>query len=300
LFQCVLVGPYPPVQFHDSLFTNSIEKIMEKNTTEHISVAKYWEGVHSALDVRLRVAKEYLKHPVTGISAENYFRDLLKEYLPRRFVAEPGFTVNTDGERSKNIDIIIADTFHIPPLCSEPNYKVFAIESVCAAIEITTAPNSKVKQDGRKIPKFNSDIKKLAKVRSMGRRREYVDLVPCPTQEGVKLKPFVFTIDLRPMTFLITSGNEWAKAETYEKNLLNGLRNVRDENRDTWLNAVFSLRHGMLHFERFSDFKSKWIKENSLLEFLLFLNNAIATIPTFKIDIQKYRPTIQEIEGCKT
>lgn len=275
---------------------------MIKNNAEHILLEKYWEGVHSALDVRLRVAKEYLKHPATGISAENYFRDLLKEYLPRRFVAEPGFTVNTDGERSKNIDIIIADTFHIPPLCSEPNYKVFAIESVCAAIEITTAPNSKVKRGGHKIPKFDSDIKKLAKVRSMGRRREYVDLVPYPTQEGIKLKPFVFTIDLRPMTFLITSGNEWAKAETYKKHLLNGLRNVRDKDkkRDTWLNAVFSLRHGMLHFERFTDFESKWIKENSLLEFLLYLNKAIATIPTFKIDIQKYRPTIQEIEGGET
>jgi hypothetical protein len=273
---------------------------MIKNNAENVSLDKYWEGVHSALDVRLRVAKEYLKHPVTGITAENYFRNLLQEYLPKRFVAEPGFTVNTNGERSNNIDIIIADTFHIPPLCSEPNYKIFAIESVCAAIEITTAPNSKVKQDGRKIPKFDSDIKKLAKVRSMGRRREYVDLVPCLTQEGVKLKPFVLTTDLRPMTFLITSGNEWVKAKTYEKNLLKGLRNVKDENRDTWLNAVFSLKHGMLYFERLTDFKSKWIKENSLLEFLLYLNKAIATIPTFKIDIQKYRPTIQEIEGGKT
>lgn len=138
---------------------------MKKSAT----LAKHWEGVQKSLDVKLRAAKEYLKHPITGISAENYFRDLLAEYLPKRFVAESGFTINTNGTISDNIDIIIADTLNIPPLCSEPNYRIFAIESVCAAIEITTAPKSKVKQGERKISKFELDIKRLAKVRSMGK-----------------------------------------------------------------------------------------------------------------------------------
>lgn len=273
---------------------------MVKKTSEHISLAKYWEGVHSALDARLSVAKEYIKHPATGISAENYFRDLFQEYLPKRYVAAPGFAVDTSGVRSDDIDIIIADTFHIPPLCSEPNFKVFAIESVCAVIGITTAPKSTVKRGNHKVPKFESDIEKLATVRSMGRYRKYVDLVPILAEGRVQFMQVEIPIDLCPRAFIITSGDEWTKAETYEKHLLDSLRSVRNNNPDTWLNAALSLRHGMLHFAPHTDFESKWFKDNPLLEFLLFLNKAIATFHTFKIDIQKYRPTIPETEGHKT
>ncbi len=93
--------------------TNRIEK--------HISLSEYWQGIHSALDAKLRSSKEYLRHPISGFSAEDYFRDLLRQYLPGRYAVDTGFVVNAEGERSDHIDIIVADTFHIPPLCSEPN-----------------------------------------------------------------------------------------------------------------------------------------------------------------------------------
>lgn len=126
--------------------------------------------------------------------------------------------------------------------------------------------------------------------------------MPCPTREipeRVEFKRFPCETTLRPKTFLITSGDEWENAETYKKDLLKGLRNVKKYNRESWLSAVFSLKHGMLRFERGSDFKFKWIKENPLLAFLLFLNEEIATIPPYIIDIQKYRTKIQEIEGLQ-
>src|SRR5512147_1528186 len=96
--------------------------------SSYVSLSAYYEGIANAIDARLKASKQYLQHPSTGFSAEAYFRDLLRSYLPSRYAVESGFVVDASGERSDHIDIVVADTLHIPALCSEPGYKVFAAE----------------------------------------------------------------------------------------------------------------------------------------------------------------------------
>ena len=141
--------------------------------SEHafLSLPAYWDGIAEALSARLSAAKKYLRHPVAGFSAEGYYIDLLREYVPKRYAVETGFVINAAGNRSQHLDIIVADTFHIPPLCSEPTYRVFAAESVCAVIEVTTSPRGRDKGIG----KLEQDIGKLAQVRTLCKEREYFE-----------------------------------------------------------------------------------------------------------------------------
>jgi hypothetical protein len=119
--------------------------------SEHafLSLPAYWDGIAEALSARLSASKKYLRHPVAGFSAEGYYIDLLREYVPKRYAVESGFVINAAGNRSQHLDIIVADTFHIPPLCSEPTYRVFAAESVCAVIEVTTYPRGRDRGIGK-------------------------------------------------------------------------------------------------------------------------------------------------------
>lgn len=261
-----------------------------KRTDAFVSLPDYWDGIADALGARLAASKKYLRHPVAGFSAEGHFKDLLREYLPKRYAVETGFVINVSGRRSQHIDIIIADTLHIPPLCSEPTYKVFAAESVCAAIEITTSPRAREKG----VPKFEGDLAKLGGVRSLCNKREYFEVHPVKVGDKIEMYPLPFTLTGSPRSYLVTSGDEWKSADTYQRNLVSALKKLNSQGKPTWVNAALSLQHGLLLFKPYTQHESHWQRSNALLNFLLVINQAIATFSTFKVDIKRYAKTIPD------
>jgi hypothetical protein len=261
-------------------------------------LASYWTGIHKALNGRLLSVKDYLRHPSSGLNAENYFRDLLREYLPRRFSVESGFVANADGERSDFHDVLIVDCLHIAPLSAESYFKVFPSEAVVGAVEITSAPKTSVKRSRlkTKISKLEDDILKLAKLRKIADDREYLHSVATKAHNGIQLIEGRVSYSLSPRSFLITFGDEWSRSETFEKNLLNALSHAKQKQypEHVWINAVLSMRHGMFHFIPYTEFEFNFIKDNALLEFFFFINNAISDFFTSRIDLRRYRPTIPE------
>jgi hypothetical protein len=261
-------------------------------------LANYWSGIHTALNGRLLSVKDYLHHPSSGLNAENYFRDLLRQYLPRRFSVESGFVANANGERSDLHDVLIVDRLNIPPLSAESYFKVFPAEAVVGAVEITSAPKTSVKRSGHKekITKLEDDILKLAKLRRIADNREYLHTVATKTAQGIQLVESRFSYSLSPRSFLITCGDEWSKSETFEKQLLGALTRAKQkqDQKHVWINAVLSMRHGMFHFIPYTEFEFNSIKDNAMLEFFFFVNNVISGFFTSHIDLRRYRPTIPD------
>jgi len=257
-------------------------------------LADYWRGIDSALGVRLKSVQEYLKHPASGFNAEHYFRNLLVDYLPKKYTIDTGFVVNEKGESSDFIDIIIADNSEIPILCSEPHFKVFAAESVVAAVEITSSPKSIVKRDKNNIEKLEDDLIKIAKVRRIAKFRKYVTTVPVLENGKLELVKTNLEIELCPRSFLITYGDEWKKHDTFYRHLNSALCSARDKGYEVWVNSVLSMSHGMFRVVPYTEFEIHRMASDALLEFLLFINNAISTYHTYQIDINRYRPTAFE------
>jgi hypothetical protein len=253
-----------------------------------LSLPTYWDGITEALSARLTASKKYLRHPVAGFSAEGYYIDLLREYLPKRYAVESGFVINAAGDRSQHLDIIVADTFHIPPLCSEPTYRVFAAESVCAVIEVTTSPRGREKGIG----KLEQDIGKLAQVRTLCKDREYFEIQPVVVGKKIEYRPVSFMLTGSPRCYIVTSGDEWKSSDTYKKNVVASLNRLSGSGNEPWLNAAFSLQHGLLEFRAYTKFQGQWITTNALLQFLLTLNQAIATFSTFKVDLKRYAKSL--------
>jgi len=256
----------------------------------------YWEGIGRALSARIESVREYLKHPSSGFVAEEFFRALIRDHVPRRYCVDTGFVVDSSQTRSSFIDIIVADSFEIAPFCVEPTYRVFPIESVCAVIEVTISPNHRVDYRGKDRDKFEADILKLAEVRGMGKNRRY-QVKYWESQEIPERASR--TAALSPRAFLMTAGDEWAEAATYETHLAKSLRSAKAESEHTWINAAYSMKHGLLKYRPCTVFEhDNWIKDDSLFHFIFMLLYGIQTfaLPNAALDVNAYRSMPKEEE----
>jgi hypothetical protein len=258
-------------------------------------LAAYWGNIHDSLQARLDVVRDYLRHPISGTNAEGLFRDVLRAYPPQRSGVESGLVVNTHGTRSDLHDLLIVDTLNIPPLSAESHFKVFLAEAVVAGIEITSAPKSAVRRSGvaGTPPKLEDDILKLARLREIARDREYIVTAAVPAAgDGVGFKDARLRYELSPRAYLLTCGDEWKRPRSYEDKLMSALTSAARRHEHVWLNGALSLRHGLFRFKPHTKFMHDRVSENALLEFVLSLNNAIASVPTGRIDLSRYRPNL--------
>jgi hypothetical protein len=251
------------------------------------TLADYWSGIHEALNKRLRSVQKFLRHPTSGGNAEDHIRQLLRDYLPTRYAVENGFVVNADQARSDAMDILFVDKHFIPPLSAEPAFKVFPCEAVVGALEMTSSPKSQVGRAGiGKISKLQDDIMKLARLRGLAKERQYAS--PVFGGSGA--------YHLSPRSYLITFGDEWKHADTFEGNLTDSLRTAKGSGSDVWVNAAFSFAHGLYVFKPYSVFEYDRVTANSLLEFVFLINEGLRTVPTAAIDLRRYRPSIPSEE----
>ena len=245
----------------------------------------HFGAIADAINAGIKGAKKSLPgNSLSSTNVEEKFRGLLRKYLPTRYAVEKGFVLSATCGLSGQLDVIIADTFHTAPLCVEDEYKVFASESVCAMIEITTAPSGKDKGQS----KFDLDVARLGHARSICSNPVYMKMVPVQTAKGVKILPKSYQLNGAPRCYLITSGNEWSRKETYQRNLQASLKAFNANSKTGWINAAFSLKHGLLWFKPYTEYESRWITEAPLLQFVLALNKAICTFPTGQIDVSRY------------
>jgi hypothetical protein len=83
---------------------------------------------------------ELLKHNLEkGLGNEQALRDLLINFLPRRYGVAKGKIANSDGEMSRQLDVIIYDALNCPSLFVDENRnQILPIEGVFGVIEVKT------------------------------------------------------------------------------------------------------------------------------------------------------------------
>ena len=73
-----------------------------------------------------------------GTASEQQWLELLEAYLPKRYRAAPGFVINAEGRRSRQIDIVIYDELGSPPLFPHAAGVHLPVESVYGVFEVKT------------------------------------------------------------------------------------------------------------------------------------------------------------------
>jgi len=71
-----------------------------------------------------------------GAATEHHWINLFLRYLPKRYRAAPAFVIDSDGRRSRQIDIAIFDNLYSPPLFPHDAGLHVPAESVYAVFEV--------------------------------------------------------------------------------------------------------------------------------------------------------------------
>lgn len=133
------------------------------------------EGLHARVEQDLRLARSLLGHSsAMGEASQNVWIKLFENYLPERYRSRSASIVDSDGNFSDQIDVVIYDRQYSPFLLHADGQVVIPIEAVYAVFE--------AKQELR-IQFVQYAQKKIASVRCLNRTS-----VKIPTISGVFVK----------------------------------------------------------------------------------------------------------------
>jgi hypothetical protein len=241
------------------------------------SLPQLLAGLHQDIETRLAIARKSFGHPVSkGDSSEQVWLDLLNSYLPKRYEARKAHVVDSKGNFSDQIDIVVFDRQYSPFIFVYEGETIIPAESVYAVFEAKqsiTASNVEYAKD------------KVATVRSLHRTS-----LPIPHAGGVyPPKPLIPILG-----GLLTFESDWTPAlgSSLEGALYKG-------DGESWLNLGCIAAHG--HF--FLKLDGTYTIEHGCKPATAFLFKLIeilqfsGTVPM--IDIQAYAQWLTKCDVSK-
>ena len=219
-------------------------------------------------EIFLRVQHEMLAQLATGhafehastagAATEHHWLELFDRYLPKRYRATPAFVIDSQGSRSRQVDIAIFDNLYSPLLFPHASGFHIPAESVYAVFEVKPTFSRQWLQDA---------ADKAASVRDL--RRTSVPVIAGGTRRSA-IRP-------RPiLAGLLATGSVWNPG-TFASNLRRALSSI-----DGPLDLGCCLEHGA--FERTSSPRISRLriseKDESLIFFIIRLLERLRAMGT--------------------
>jgi hypothetical protein len=156
-----------------------------------LDLAEIFYSVQEELLAQLAVGSLFDHPTAAGTAAERHWLDLFNRYLPQRYRASSAFVIDSEGRRSRQIDIAIFDNLYSPVLFPHQSGIHIPAESVCAVFEVKPTFSRQWIQDA---------AEKAASVRTL--LRASVPVLPSPILAGLLAatsvwKPATFSANLR-------------------------------------------------------------------------------------------------------
>lgn len=94
------------------------------------------------LAVQLKLSSQSITHDGTmGEINEQYFIDVLRKYLPKRYAVSQGIVIDSNGGTSDQIDIVIFDNQYTPTLLDQQDHRFIPAEAVYSVLEVKPTIN---------------------------------------------------------------------------------------------------------------------------------------------------------------
>jgi len=89
------------------------------------------------LKVKLELSAQSVTHPGSlGEVNEEYFIEILRKYLPKRYAVDTGIVIDSLGATSDQIDVIIYDNQYTPTLLDQQSHRFVPAEAVYGVLEV--------------------------------------------------------------------------------------------------------------------------------------------------------------------
>src|SRR5229473_1908283 len=100
------------------------------------SLSQLLASLHDDIQQRLATARKAFNHPSTkGDASEGVWIDLLEKYLPKRYQAATAHVVDSLGNFSQQIDVVVFDRQYSPFIFKYEGQTIIPAESVYAVFE---------------------------------------------------------------------------------------------------------------------------------------------------------------------
>ncbi len=111
--------------------------MVKKQKPNSVDLKRIFLGLQTEMVAKLQNSRANVKHPTAkGNVTESSWRRLLETYLPKRYAVESAFVIDSTGNLSEQIDLVIFDRHFSPFLFHEDGAIYIPAESVYAVFEI--------------------------------------------------------------------------------------------------------------------------------------------------------------------
>jgi hypothetical protein len=111
--------------------------VTDKQNSDQNKLFDIYGALQTRLQAGLNASRDVLGHPVAkGDATESNWLSMLQEHLPARYQAQSAFVIDSTGQESEQIDIVIYDRQYTPELYNSDGQRVIPAESVYAVLEV--------------------------------------------------------------------------------------------------------------------------------------------------------------------
>ena len=179
-----------------------------------------FEGLQKQMLAQLNTNREFINHPgLKGDSLENVWIEWLKKYLPNRYCVDKAIIIDSKGQLSDQIDLVIYDQQYTPFVFTQNGIHYVPAEGVYAIFEVKPDFNGSVKVQDKTINHIEYAGRKIESVRRLYRTTTNI------LDRGVPKPPRSLT---KILGGILASENTIAKNETLEKHFqsLSGIQSI--------------------------------------------------------------------------
>lgn len=257
-------------------------------------------GLQNQMTTQLNTNREFITHPGSkGDALENAWIEWLQKYLPNRYSVDKAIVIDSEGNTSHQMDIIIYDNWFTPFIFSQNGFHYIPAEGVYAVFEVKPDIQGHVKE--KTFIEYTAE--KIESVRTL--KRTSTDMI----NSGRKFPP-------RPLTKII--GGILTSTNTYSHHNANKtiISHIENQKGFKSIDIGCIADYGSFYVDyigsedikstelekRYSDYyNDRTINkiifsdtDNSLISFFLqltrYLQQAIGTVPA--IDLKAYSKAI--------
>jgi len=117
-----------------------------------VDLRELFHGLQKQMLASLYVNREFIKHaPSKGDATEQHWIEFLRTYLPDRYRVDKAIVIDSTGNVSDQMDVVIYDAIYTPFIFKQDGFMYIPAESVYAVFEVKQDVEGNIEYAARKI-----------------------------------------------------------------------------------------------------------------------------------------------------
>tara|TARA_R110002049_G_C9172462_1_gene562051 strand:+ start:3528 stop:4358 length:831 start_codon:yes stop_codon:yes gene_type:complete len=146
--------------------------------SKNIPLKELFTGLQNQMTAQLNTNREFITHSgAKGDALENAWIDWLRKYLPNRYSVDKAIVIDSNGNTSDQIDVVIYDNWFTPFIFSQNGFHYIPAEGVYAIFEVKPDISdfsegiTNIEYTGRKIESVRKLKRTTTEIISVGQRQ---------------------------------------------------------------------------------------------------------------------------------